>query len=114
MKKHKIKYLTMLIGSILAAAIVCAQLFSYHSQTTKNHEVAATQEAGQQEERAVISLPSFSLPAPIHVTLGLDSYCLFEILFEDQRPEASESESAIRPQKLLMTLFRVIISPNAP
>ena len=104
----------MLIGSILAAAIVCAQLFSYHDHTSKTQKLATGQESGQQENETIVSLPSFSLPAPIHVTFGLDPHCVFEILFEDQKPEASESESAVRPRKLLMTLFRVIISPNAP
>lgn len=107
--------LTLIIGSLLALLIVCTQCFHFQADSVSKKEVnAGQQESSQPADEATISLPSFSLPAPVHVQLNLDAYCLFEILFEEDQQLNASAEAPAFPEKLLITLFRVIISPNAP
>jgi hypothetical protein len=116
MRKFKIQSFTVWIGSLLAMAIVCAQLFHFQIiDDTSGAEASAThEESDRPTEEIQISLPSFSLPSPVNIQVSLDSYCLFEILFEEHELKMSSTETPRLPQKLLVTLFRVIISPNAP
>lgn len=111
----RVQPLTLIIGSLLAVIIVCTQCFHFEAQSLSKKEISAGQEESDQpEDETTISLPSFSLPAPVHVQLNLDAYCLFEILFEEDQQLDSSAEAPAYPEKLLITLFRVIISPNAP
>lgn len=115
MRTRNTQYFTMLIGSLLAFAIVVAQLHPLHIAAETGKEAKAeTRDANQGGDATVISLPSFSLPSPLHVTNGLNTHCLFEIFLDNDEPEISENETPSAPLKLLLTLFRVIISPNAP
>ncbi len=106
---------TLLFGVLLAVAVVCTQLFQVQGMSTSKKEVKT--ELGNtatEDESAYISLPSFSIPAPVHVQVALDSYCLFEILFSENNSERNSIEQPVIFTKLFHTLFRVIISPNAP
>ena len=114
MRTRNIQYFTMLIGSLLALAIVVAQLHPLHVAETGKEAKTETRDTNQAENATVISLPSFSLPSPLHVINGLTTHCLFEIFLDNDQPEISENETPSVPLKLLLTLFRVIISPNAP
>ena len=115
MRRRNIQYFTMLIGSLLAFAIVVAQLHPLHVATETGKEAKTeTRDTNQAGDSTVISLPSFSLPSPLHVTDGLTTHCLFEIFPDNDQPEISENETPSVSLKLLLTLFRVIISPNAP
>jgi hypothetical protein len=115
MKKQKIQSLSMAIGSMLVIAIVCSQFFHASTYTISKKEVKTEQQkTDRTADDTFVSLPSFSLPAPVHVQLNLQAHCLFEIFNEDQQPDNFFPESASCPQKLFSTLFRVIISPNAP
>jgi hypothetical protein len=113
MKKRRIQPISLLIGSLLAVVIVCSQFFHYEAQGLSKEVKTEQQESGQTGNDA-FSLPSFSLPSPVHVQLSLDFHCLLEILFEDQEEEVVSTDTPSFPQKLLITLFSVIISPNAP
>jgi hypothetical protein len=114
MRNKRTRYLTMTFGCLLVIVIVCAQFFSQaHAQQQVKKSVTAEQTDDTSGE-VCISLPSFSLPTPIHVQINLDSHCLFEILFEDIRDSGSSTPVSESAQKLFVTLFQVIISPNAP
>jgi hypothetical protein len=116
MRKQKIQSLSIFTGSLLALAIVCSQLFNFNTNISSKKEVKTEQKenSGHSGEETLISLPSFSLPTPVHVQSGLDSYCLFEIVYEKHHKVATISQAPSYPTKLLITLFRAIISPNAP
>jgi hypothetical protein len=102
-------------GSLLALAIVCSQLFNFNINSSPSKKVKTEQqENGRPSEQTLISLPSFSLPTPVHVQTSFDSYCLFEIVFEKKCDIAALPEAPSYPTTFLTTLFRVIISPNAP
>jgi hypothetical protein len=61
-----------------------------------------------------MSMASFSLPSPVNVQINLDPHCLFEIVFENVKAEVPHTSLPSIEEKLLITLFRVIIAPNAP
>lgn len=119
MKRERIQIGTLILGVITAVAIVLSQCFFFQHQSPSNQkEVAKSQQhqAGdqQQDNQAYISLPSTSLPSSTHVEVTQSSFFLFEILFEESTPSVSSSGVPILVDKLFHTLFRAIISPNAP
>jgi hypothetical protein len=114
MKKARIHLLTILAGSLLALAIVFSQIFQPQSGQSKQVIKTEQQQDNSKQEQAYTSAPSFSLPSSAHVHLNIDVYCLFEILCQEKPQEIQDTESPLRPQKLMQTLFRVIIAPNAP
>jgi hypothetical protein len=106
-----------IVGCLLAAVIVCTQLFAYCSPSFNDQSVVKTEQTADthEQDEARIVIASFSLPSPVHVQMNLDPHLLFEILFEDDVETRTPAiESASVSQKFLVTLFRVIISPNAP
>jgi hypothetical protein len=113
MKKRHVQSLSLLVGSLLAVVILCSQFFHYQVEGSPKQVKTEQQESGE-TEGSTFSLPSFSLPSPVHVQLSLDPHCLLEILFEDEQEKIVSTEAPHVPQKLLITLFSVIISPNAP
>ena len=113
--KHK--NWTLFFGIITALVIVLSQLFWFQAATfTKKvaeteQKNNATKEATQE---AQISLPSSSLPSSNTVVVEHDFSFIHEILFEKETsPEASKSV-LLTAGKFFHTLFRAIISPNAP
>lgn len=115
MKKQRIQSLTILVGVLLALAIVCANIFQFENRIASKKEVK-TEQRGEKNgaDETVSVLPSFSLPSSAQLHLTLQSYCLFEISFERSNDETRTSEIPLHPEKLLQTLFSVIIAPNAP
>lgn len=114
MKRQKQIWITAL-GCLLAAAMIAAQLFVLTPVIEEEKNVASTEQTSDQEETQTIAIASFSIPTPIHVEMKLDSHVLFEILFQNKKEQPPAiSETVVSAQKLLVTLFRVIISPNAP
>lgn len=116
--KKRIQSITLILGSLLAVAIICAQLFQFQSASSyaSKKDIKTEQQQNEQSnsEESVITLPSFSLPTSVHVSLTQEAHYLFEILFEDVPEKTSNTEAPAFPEKLFNTLFRVIISPNAP
>ncbi len=105
--------ISLIIGSLLSVAIVCTQLFHLH---TSEKKVVKTeqQDSSQPGEEVLYSFTSFSLPSSVQVCVNLLPCILFEILFEESEENQSDQEVPLHPEKLFTTLFRVIISPNAP
>jgi hypothetical protein len=119
MKKEKLHLLTIMAGLLLVVAIVCSQILQPRLTAQKNKQDTKTEQQkkdkGQNEEEQYINAgPSVSLPSSAQVHLNIDVYCLFDILCQEKPQETRLNESPLRPQKLLHTLFRVIIAPNAP
>lgn len=100
---------------MLAVVMMLTQLFHSQAPGFAKKETKTEQQKDQQGDETFVSLSSFSLPsASVHVEVNLDPYCLFEILFEKETRQTEASRIPVYPEKLLLTLFRVIISPNAP
>jgi hypothetical protein len=104
----------MTLGCLLVVVIISSQFFSLASTPHDLKKAVAAEQTEDTDDKAYISLPSFSLPSPVHVQINLDSHCLFEILFEDKQTSGTSTHVLDYTQKFFATLFRVIISPNAP
>ena len=115
MKKNRLHTLTIVIGSFLALAIAFSQFltpeFICSSDPVKTEQA---EDKSTDEKASFISLPSFSLPAPVNLQPNLDAYCLFEILFEDDSDEVHVEDEISFADRFFETMFQVIISPNAP
>lgn len=104
----------MAAGVILAVAIICSNVWTNHF--TKATEAAKTEQSSDTKSDTTFeffSAPTLSPPSVFNVHFSLDSFCLFDLSYESIE-EDSEVSDPIEPPKLLLTLFRVIISPNAP
>jgi hypothetical protein len=111
--KRNIRLLTVFIGCLLAVVIVCSQVYSAQSKisvTTEQADDSSTDDSNS----ASIGMASFSLPSPVNVQINLDPHCLFEIVFEHVKEEVPHTNLPSVEEKLMITLFRVIIAPNAP
>lgn len=115
MKKERLHLATLVFGSILALAIAFSQFLEpVYSASPEKAKTEQAENTSGKEAGAYISLPSFSLPAPVHLQVNLDFHCLFEILFEKDKDENHEEEDLLHTDRFFETMFRVIISPNAP
>lgn len=115
MRKSSFHTVSIVIGSFLALSIAFSQFLT--PAFISYPEEARTEQSDQkstEESRAFISLPSFSLPAPVHVESNLNPYCLFEILFEEDVDEHHVEREVSYSDRFFRTMFQVIISPNAP
>ncbi|MEO5600808.1 MAG: hypothetical protein ABIR06_07770 [Cyclobacteriaceae bacterium] len=115
MRKKRLHAVTLIVGSIIALAIAFSQFLGpdfYSSAKTSDTEQAGD-ESGNETD-TYISLPSLSLPAPVHVQSGLTTYCLFAIFFEEDVDGDEDDDDHFVTDRFFQTLFRVIISPNAP
>jgi hypothetical protein len=105
--------MTVFVGCLLAMVILCSQMYTAHVNAKVKSELASDA-TDKDSEEASFSMASFSLPSPVHVQINLDPHCLFEILFEDEKAETPQVSLRSIEEKLFVTLFRVIIAPNAP
>lgn len=113
MRREKQRTATVILGSILAFAIAFSQYFTLQPDSVS--EKVKTEQSGCADEGSTfISLPTFSIPAPLSVQASLDAYCLFEILFEEDIDENFVEDVDFQVDRFFVTMFRVIISPNAP
>ena len=114
MRKKKVHSVSIILGSILALAIAFSQYLT--PECTASKQKVKTEQSGKatDEKASFVSLPSFSIPAPVNVQVNLDAYCLFEIFFGEDIDENYVAEDVSYTDRLFETMFRVIISPNAP
>jgi H+/gluconate symporter-like permease len=116
MRNKRLHTLTIIMGVITALVMVCSQLFFFEVVKYAKKDVKTEKHEQQNDDDdSYISLPSFSQPtSSTHVSLNHKPFCLFEILFENGKAEVDTHTVPLSLGKFLQTLFRVIISPNAP
>ena len=115
MKKERVHTASIILGSILALAIAFSQYLNPVGITpTEKAKTEHSDKTSGQENSSFISLPTFSIPAPVNVQANLDPYCLFEIFFEEDIDENHVEDDDSYADRFFQTMFRVIISPNAP
>ena len=114
--KRNLRYITIFFGCLLAVVIVCSQVYSANARIVVSTEQSSDDNSATTDEsdKASLSMATFSLPAPVSVQINLDPHCLFEIVFEHVKEEVPHMSLPSVDEKLMVTLFRVIISPNAP
>ena len=109
----------MVAGVITALVIVFSQVFYFQAPAYAKKDVKTGHEKKEKQseknDKQFISLPSISQPtASTNVEADHESAFLLEILFEDKAEPADHAEVPRSLGKFFHTLFRVIISPNAP
>lgn len=117
MRKSKRLYtLTMIAGTLLAVLMAFSQFVDLGNHLACAQQVTPSGETQEEPEtsKTCVSMRTFSLPSSVHVRPDLDAHFLFEILFEPQTDAEYVVFDAEAPTRFLVTLFRVIISPNAP
>lgn len=115
MRKSRLHTVSVVVGSVLALAIAFSQFLT--PEFISCPEKIKTEQSDQKstdETSAFVSLPSFSLPAPVHVESNLEPYCLFEIFLEEDVDENYVEDEVSLSDRFFRTMFQVIISPNAP
>ncbi len=115
MKKEKLRTTTIILGSILAVAIMFSQYLTPElGATVEKTKTEQSADTGSEEQRAFISLPTFSLPIPVSVQANLGAHYLFEILLEEDVDQEFVQKDVSFTSRFFHTMFRTIISPNAP
>lgn len=111
----KYKILTLLAGIATAAVIVFSQLF-YFQAATYCQKKAETEQKEQKADTTdtYISLPSSTISSIPHIEIGQDVSFVLETLFVQEATAESAKHIALPANKIFHTLFRFIISPNAP
>lgn len=116
-KKAHIQTTTIITGVLTALIIVVSQLFYFEQAHTCKKEIKTEQQQSDQsqsDDGAYITLPSSTLPSSTHVEFNQEAFCLFEILFEEEKTEEHDFNVSLPLSKFFQTLFGAIISPNAP
>lgn len=111
----KYKILTLLAGIATALVIVFSQLF-YFQAATYCQKKAETEQREQKTEghESYISIPSSTIFSTSHIEVSQDFSFVLGILFENKPEEERNTEITLPASRLFQTLFRFIISPNAP
>lgn len=111
--RHKI--LTLLAGIATAALIIFSQLF-YFQAANYCQKKAETEQQAQKKggNESHISIPSSSISSSSHVEITQDLSFVLEILFEGDSKEEEVTRISLPVNRFFQTLFRFIISPNAP
>ena len=106
---------TMIAGTLLAVVMTFSQFAPLVdedcAERTNTEQSSDEQSEGQ---GTCISIPTFSLPSSVHLKPSLDAHLLFQILFESETDTEYVELEVETPTRFFTTLFRVIISPNAP
>ncbi len=103
--------ISLVIGVGIALALGVSQLFFFEV----NSKEARSVDAGQTEEATFISMPSVTMPSSPSVVETTSGFTFIqEILFEGTDQQAEVVPVSTVFNTLLQTLFRVVISPNAP
>lgn len=103
----------MILGVLLALAIVCSNL-AVPKLNSSATEKAQTEQTSHDADYSFISAPTITPPASANIECSLLAHCIFEIDQQQQDEAVVLTDIGLHPRKLLITLFRVIIAPNAP
>lgn len=115
MKKERSHTASILLGSLLALVIVFSQYLTPESLlATEKVKTEQAEKNSDDKKTDFVSLPTFSIPAPLSFQVNLIPYCLFEFFFEEDVDENYVEDDESYTDRFFETMFRVIISPNAP
>jgi hypothetical protein len=111
--RHRI--LTLLAGIVTAGVIVFSQLF-YFQAATYCQEKVDTEQHDQKTDtpKSYISIPSSTISSTTSLEINQDISFVLESLLEKEADEETNHSITLPANKFFHTLFRFIISPNAP
>jgi hypothetical protein len=114
MKRNNFQVLTTVFGILLAIAVVCSNVAFSDGNSALKEKVKTEKGETSQSEYSFVSAPTITPPASANIECSLLAHCIFEIDQQQDENSGQATTVTLNPQKLLITLFRVIISPNAP
>ena len=111
--RHRI--LTLLAGIVTAGVIVFSQLF-YFQAANYCQEKVDTEQHDQKTDapESYISIPSSTITSTTSIEINQDISFVLETLLEKESDEETNHSITLPVNKFFQTLFRFIISPNAP
>ena len=112
MKKKDIHFMTIIAGLMVMVSIVCSNVLMLTGETKQTK--IQTEQTTSETDGEFISTPATIVPTTFTIAFNAEIHYLFEVCSGFFKPEASEPEAETQPLRYLLTLFRVIISPNAP
>jgi hypothetical protein len=119
MTKTVCKYGSLVIGLIAAIVIILSQSFSLKPVQAKKHQHAVTQANNEKSnesssDTSVQTIAATSFPASAQLNFFQEAICLFEVIFSSKTSFSPDDSVDLPLGKFFSTIFRVIISPNAP
>ena len=119
MIQTRTRMLTTIAGIFTALVIILSQLFAFQAfpeniSQEKHARKKEVEDARKSSDQVYFSLPSIQIPSSIHFELNQEVVLIFEIVTDKVRSVADTGSVYLLSNKLFKTLFRVIISPNAP
>ena len=111
--RHRI--LTLLAGIATASVIIFSQLF-YFQAATFCQQKAKTEKHEEKKDvnDTYVSIPSSSIATTSNIELNQDISFILETLLEGEQEEESGVNFSLPVNQFFQTLFRFVISPNAP
>jgi len=112
------QFILLTLGAVVALLIVVSQVGYYHLQySLVDSQRLEMGDDGQKEENGGIDFQVFSndaISTIITVNLQQGLHFIHEICLEPIENVGTTFEKLVHPSKYFLTLFRRIISPNAP
>lgn len=106
----------MIFGSLTAVMVIVTQLFLFEGrQETQDSGVKTEKTSGDHSgDKVFLSAPQPSVLSSFNASLNHEAVFLFEILQDCREHKGWAPEVPVSLGKYFLTLFRTIISPNAP
>lgn len=116
MTRDRSRMYVMMLGTLTAVVVIFTQLFLYEGTRETPDTEVRTENAtdGPSGEKVLISAPQPSVLSSFHAGINHEAVFLFEILFDCREHKGWAPEVPVSLGKYFLTLFRTIISPNAP
>lgn len=111
--RHRI--LTLLAGIATAGVIVFSQLFYFQAANYCQEKVQTEENAqGGGAEKTYVSIPSSTISSSTSIEINQDLSFVLEILLEQETEDDPSQKIVLPVNRFFQTLFRFIVSPNAP
>lgn len=106
----------MIFGSLTAVMVIFTQLFLFEGTHAAQDSGVKTEKTSDESsgDKVFLSAPQPSVLSSFHNGLTHEAVLLFEILLDGQTYKGWAPDVAVPLGKYFLTLFRTIISPNAP
>ncbi len=113
-RKAALRIATLVLGVLTVIIVICAQLFNGQSVENTCNEFS-TEQHDSSESPSQLSFSTISLPSTTyHLVASHDLFCLF-ITSSEKEPLTHQRVITSAPiKKIVHTLLRAFVSPNAP
>jgi len=113
MRSKATRYSALILGILVAVSITLSHSF-HASLIPEKSKTEKTAEKSSDSEQTGLTISVTSLPSPTVTHFSHAAFCLFEIVFVEEKSAQTEIFHSFPLNKFFSTLLSVIISPNAP